>query len=72
MTAAEAETIIKYYADIAGQQRAIARERAALDAEYSPLRGNAAGRYAACCREWRQHRAKGAAHGGHGHGPAVV
>ena len=25
MTAAEAETIIKYYADIAGQQRAIAR-----------------------------------------------
>lgn len=41
MTAAEAEIIIKYYADIAGQQRAIARERAALEAEYSPLRGNA-------------------------------
>ena len=41
MTAAEAEIIIKYYADIAGQQRAIMRERAALDAEYSPLRGNA-------------------------------
>ena len=41
MTAAEAETIIKYYADIAGQQRAIARERAELDMQYSPLRGNA-------------------------------
>lgn len=41
MTAAEAETIIKYYADIAGQQRAIARERMMLDAEYNPLRGNA-------------------------------
>lgn len=41
MTAAEAEIIIKYYADIAGQQRAIARERMTLDAEYNPLRGNA-------------------------------
>lgn len=41
MTAAEAEIIIKYYADIAGQQRAIVRERMTLDAEYNPLRGNA-------------------------------
>lgn len=41
MTAAEAEIIIKYYADIAGQQRAIMRERMTLDAEYNPLRGNA-------------------------------
>ena len=72
MTAAEAETIIKYYADIAGQQRAIARERAALDAEYSPLRGNALDGMPHAAGEWRQHRAKGAAHGGHGHGPAVV
>lgn len=41
MTAAEAETIIKYYADIAGQQRALQRERAWLEDDYNPLRGNA-------------------------------
>lgn len=41
MTTAEAETIIRYYADIAGQQRTIARERAALEASYDPLHGNA-------------------------------
>lgn len=41
MTAAEAETIIRYYADIAGQKRTIARERAALEASYDPLHGNA-------------------------------
>lgn len=41
MTAAEAETIVRYYADIAGQQRALQREYAWLEAEYNPLRGNA-------------------------------
>ena len=41
MTTAEAETIIRYYADIAGQQRTIARERAELEASYDPLHGNA-------------------------------
>ena len=41
MTATLAEMIVKYYADLAGQQRAIVRERVELDAQYCPLRGNA-------------------------------
>lgn len=41
MTAAQAELIIKYYADIPGQMRQIARERQEIEDEYSPLRGHA-------------------------------
>ena len=71
MTAAEAEIIIKYYADIAGQQRAIMRERAALDAEYSIAR-QCAGRDAARCRKRRHNSAESNADGRYRHGPAVV
>ena len=41
MTAAEAETILQYYADIPKRRRAVLRERAELEAQYSTLRGNA-------------------------------
>lgn len=40
MTAAEAETILQYYADIPKRRRAVLRERAELEAQYSTLRGN--------------------------------
>lgn len=72
MTAAEAEIIIKYYADIAGQQRAIVRERMTLDAEYNPLRGNALDGMPHAAGNGDQDSRHGVEAGGHGHGQTAA